>query len=137
MKPMRTLLVVINKKVEWGILSVADIAVKRVIFRLHRSSGPSGTGLAACGALDYVPLVLDQVAVYMAALGAGVGRLSAPIGLTRSFWIRSLPLPCTIASRGRSSHRVARFCRFCRSSRCFPRHRHRRERQAERSRSIY
>ena len=63
MKPMRTLLVVINKKAEWGILSVADIAVKRVIFRLHRSSGPSGTGLAACGALDYVPLVLDQVAV--------------------------------------------------------------------------
>ena len=28
MKPRRTLLVVINKKVEWGILSVADIAVK-------------------------------------------------------------------------------------------------------------
>jgi hypothetical protein len=36
MKPRRTLLVVINKKVEWGILSVADIAVKWVNFRLHR-----------------------------------------------------------------------------------------------------
>jgi hypothetical protein len=51
--------------------------------------------LAACDALpkalDYLPLALDQAAVYMAALGAGVGF--APIGLTRSFWIRSLPLP--------------------------------------------
>ena len=71
MKPRRTLLVVINKKVEWGILSVADIAVKWVNFRLHRSGGPRGTELAACDALakalDYLPLALDQAAVYMAA----------------------------------------------------------------------
>ena len=53
MKPRRTLLVlvVIIKKVEWGILSVADIAVKWVNFRLHRSGGPRGTELAACDAL--------------------------------------------------------------------------------------
>ena len=44
MRPRRTLLVVINKKVEWGILSVADIAVKWVNFRLHRSGGPRGNG---------------------------------------------------------------------------------------------
>jgi hypothetical protein len=31
MKPRRTLLVVMNKKVEWGVLGVADIAAKRVI----------------------------------------------------------------------------------------------------------
>ena len=66
MKPRRTLLVVINKKVEWGILSVADIAVKWVNFRLHRSGGPRGTELAACDALakalDYLPLALDQAA---------------------------------------------------------------------------
>jgi hypothetical protein len=31
MKPRRTLLVVMNKEVEWGVLGVADIAVKRVI----------------------------------------------------------------------------------------------------------
>jgi hypothetical protein len=77
MKPRRTLLVVINKKVEWGILSVADIAVKWVNFRLHRSGGSRGTELAACDALakalDYLPLALDQAAVYMAAPGAGVG----------------------------------------------------------------
>ena len=77
MKPRRTLLVVINKKVEWGILSVADIAVKWVNFRLHRSGGPRGTELAACDALakalDYLPLALDQAADYMAAPGAGVG----------------------------------------------------------------
>ena len=42
MRPRRTLLVVINKKVEWGILSVADIAVKWVNFTLHRSGGPRG-----------------------------------------------------------------------------------------------
>ena len=51
MKPRRTLLVVINKKIEWGILSVADIAVKRVISDLHRSGGPRGTELAPCDAL--------------------------------------------------------------------------------------
>jgi hypothetical protein len=74
MKPRRTLLVVINKKVEWGILSVA---VKRVI---------SGyTGRAARGGWSWPPatrwprrwiilsLALDQAAVYMAAPGAGVG----------------------------------------------------------------
>jgi hypothetical protein len=59
-------LVVINKKVEWGILSVADVAVKWVNFRLHRSGSPRGTELAACDALD-------KAAVYMAAQGAGVG----------------------------------------------------------------
>jgi hypothetical protein len=42
MKPRRTLLVVINKKVEWGILSVADIAVKWVNFRLHRRAARGG-----------------------------------------------------------------------------------------------
>ena len=59
MKPRRTLLVlvVIIKKVEWGILSVADIAVKRVNFRLHRSGGRGrlrragqSTGLSAARA---------------------------------------------------------------------------------------
>jgi hypothetical protein len=30
-EPRRTFLVVMNKKVEWGVLGVADIAVKRVI----------------------------------------------------------------------------------------------------------
>ena len=80
MKPRRTLLVVINKKVEWGILSVADIAVKWVNFRLHRSGGPRGTELAACDALakalDYLPLALDQAAVYMAAPGLMFSKAS-------------------------------------------------------------
>jgi len=45
-------------------------------FRLHRGSGGArGTELAACDALakalDYLPLALDQAAVYMAAPGAG------------------------------------------------------------------
>jgi len=38
---------------------------------------PEGTELAACDALakalDYLPLALNQAAVYMAAPGAGVG----------------------------------------------------------------
>jgi hypothetical protein len=47
MKLRRTLLVVINKKVEWGILSVADIVVKMVI---------SGyTGRAARGGRSWPP----------------------------------------------------------------------------------
>ena len=74
---MSSRIVVINKKVEYGILSVADIAVKWVNFRLHRSGGPREAELAACDALakalDYLPLALDQAAVYMAAPGAGVG----------------------------------------------------------------
>ena len=77
MKPRRTLLVVMNKKVESGILSVAYVAVKRVI---------SGyTGRAARVVRSWPPatrwprrwiilsLALDQAAVYIAALGAGVG----------------------------------------------------------------
>jgi hypothetical protein len=86
MKPRRTLLVVINKKVEWGIC-VADIAVKCVNFRLHRSGGPRGTELAACDALakalDYLPLALDQAAVYIGRpgrRGVGFAALSAPVG---------------------------------------------------------
>ena len=106
MKPRRTLIVVINKKVEWGILSVADIAVKWVNFRLHRSGDPRGTELAACDALakalDYLPLALDQAAVYMAGRPGRrrrLRRLSAPVGLTRSFWISSLPLPYDCLAR--------------------------------------
>ena len=46
-------------------------------FQATPSGGPRGTELAACDALakalDYLPLALDQAAVYMAAPGAGVG----------------------------------------------------------------
>ena len=66
----------INKKVEWGILSFADIAVKRVISGYSgRAARGEGVGhLPRAGkVLDYLPLPLDQAAVYMAAPGAGVG----------------------------------------------------------------
>jgi hypothetical protein len=53
MKPRRTLLVVINKKVEWGILSVADIAVKWVNFRLHRSGSPRGRSWPPATLVDF------------------------------------------------------------------------------------
>jgi hypothetical protein len=122
MKPRRTLLVVINKKVEWGILSVADIAVKWVNFRLHRSGGPRGTELAACDALakalDYLPLALDQAAVYMAARApASASPVICACWANPILLDQLSPSACTIASRGRGSHRAVRFCRFCRSSR--------------------
>jgi hypothetical protein len=121
MKPRRTLLVGINKKVEWGILSVADIAVNREIFRLHRPSGPRGTELAACDALAKaldLPLALEPGCRLSGRPGRRrrLRRLSAPIGLTRSFWISSLPLHVRLPRDGWGSQRAAHFCRFCRSS---------------------
>ena len=76
MKPRRTLLVGINKKVEWGILSVADIAVNMEIFRPHRPSGPRGTSWPPATRWPRRWICRsrwNQAAVYLAALGAGVG----------------------------------------------------------------
>jgi hypothetical protein len=99
MKPRRTLLVVITKKVEWGILSVADIAVKRVI---------SGyIGRAARGGRSWPPatrwprrwIICRSRWTRLPSIWPPpvrrrrLRRLSAPVGLTRSFWISSLPLP--------------------------------------------
>ena len=96
MKPRGTLLVVINKKVEWGVLGVADIAVKRVISGYTgRAARGDGVGRlrALAKALDYLPLALDQARLYgRPGCQRRLRRLSAPVGLIRSFWISSLPL---------------------------------------------
>jgi hypothetical protein len=86
MKPRRTLLVVINKKVEWGVLGVADIAVKRVI---------SGFQATPAGGRSWPPATRWSrlPSIWPPGCRRRLRRLSAPVGLTRSFWISSLPLP--------------------------------------------
>ena len=122
MKPRRTLLVVINKKVEWGILSVADIAVKRVI---------SGyTGRAARGGRSWPPatrwprrwIICRSRWTRLPSIWPPWAPASASPVIC-ACWANPIlldqlsPSACTIASRGRGSHRAAHFCRFCRSSR--------------------
>ena len=98
MKPRRTLIVVINKKVEWGILSVADIAVKWVNFRLHRRTARGGRSWPPATRWPRRWIICRSrwtklPSIWPPGRRRRLRRLSAPVGLTRSFWISSLPLP--------------------------------------------
>jgi hypothetical protein len=88
--------------------------VKRVIFRLNRSSGPSGTELATCDALakalDYLPLALDQVSsVWPPRAPASASPVICAFWANPTLLDQLSPSAYTIASRELGSHRGSAF----------------------------
>jgi hypothetical protein len=105
MKPRRTLLVVINKKVEWGILSVADIAVKWVNFRLHRSGSPRGRSWPPATLVDFA-VPHDNAKISAVALDNNPAR-NRPIAIA-TFKAANVSAPTGGTPRLSTSMRVSR-----------------------------